>query len=123
MKKEKTVRKPKVLKSKRGKVLITDPEERQKYVCENMEKVQSILNDVAERTGVPYLVLSDFACDVFANFGRVFLRSAESCANVYPERFALCREYYNAVGITDIDARHLTRRMFTREPKTKGGRK
>ena len=123
MKKEETVGNPKVLKSKSGKELITDPEERVKYVSENLEKVQSILNDVAERTGVPYLVLSDFACDVFANMGNVFLRSAESCAKVYPERFALCRDYFSAVGIPAIDAAHLTERMFSRNTKTKGGRK
>lgn len=123
MNKETNGVKPKVLKSKSGKELITDPEERAKYVCENLEKVQSILDDVAERTGVPYLVLSDLACDVFANIGKAFLHSAESCAKVYPERFALCRDYFSTVGITDIDMAHLTIRTLPRNHKTKGGRK
>lgn len=73
---------------------ITNPKVAHEYIGRRLDEVKEILDDIADRTGIVYFVLSLDSSKLIAHFGRDLSETMEQLAELRSERFAKAKGYW-----------------------------
>ena len=68
-------------------------DERADYIAKRLVEVKDILDEIAERTGVVFIVFNDSVADVFARIGESFSEWMRRTRDILGHRYSLAWEH------------------------------
>lgn len=82
-----------------------EEKEAELYICKRLNEVKEILDDIAEKTGLTYIVLDDRFVEMFGKVGSSLIFGLQEIMKVVPDRMDLANQAKQSVFVANFDER------------------
>ena len=92
------------------KVGTMDEKEAETYVCNRLNEVKEILDDIARKTGIVFVCFGEEFATVFGSLGMDLITGLNNIMKVVPDRLELANKAKDAAFTANLEAKGLQER-------------
>ena len=82
-----------------------EEKEAELYICKRLNEVKDILDDIAEKTGLTYIVLGDRFVEMFGKVGSKLIFGLQEIMKVVPDRMDLANQANQSAFVANFEER------------------
>ena len=82
-----------------------EEKEAEVYICKRLDEVKEILDDIAEKTGLTYIVLDDRFVEMFGTVGSNLIFGLQEIMKVVPDRIDLANQAKQSAFVANFEER------------------
>ena len=82
-----------------------EEKEAELYICKRLNEVKDILDDIAEKTGLTYIVLGDGFVEMFGKVGSKLIFGLQEIMKVVPDRMDLANQANQSAFVANFEER------------------
>lgn len=82
-----------------------EEKEAELYICKRLNEVKEILDDIAEKTGLTYIVLDDRFVEMFGTVGSNLIFGLQEIMKVVPDRMDLANQAKQSAFVANFEER------------------
>lgn len=82
-----------------------EEKEAELYICKRLNEVKEILDDIAEKTGLTYIVLDDRFVEMFGKVGSNLIFGLQEIMKIVPDRMDLANQAKQSAFVANFEDR------------------